>query len=260
MLRRVPEVQSALADSLPLAQWTRQGQVLGFIVWVLDKTSGHVFAGVVSPVLCSPQLVSAPHHEIQRDGTARLTLQMAKLRAGCDLMVATVGRLMNWWKRRKIYLDKIKWLVLDEADKMLGDSEFRRCAVGLKTLNPQVQVVLFSATFPTELDQVVRDFVANPYRLTIGELNESISLIKHQVMVCKRDNKLEKLTKLIRNQPVSVWTLRGALWACVVFCSYSKDGIFFQSDTMLTGCLFRQQRAWYWRYALLNAAQHTWLS
>ena len=71
MLLRVPEVRSALIDWLPLAQWTRQGQVLGFIVWVLDKTSGYVFTGVVSPVLCSPRLVSAPNHEIQRDGNAR---------------------------------------------------------------------------------------------------------------------------------------------------------------------------------------------
>lgn len=62
--------------------------------------------------------------------------------------------------------------------------------------------MLFSATFPNELETFVQRLTPNRLKLAIGEINTSVGLIKHHVRMCSDSKKLDLTVSLIRNQPV----------------------------------------------------------
>ena len=130
--------------------------------------------------------------------------QISKLTQGCNIIVATPGRLLDALEKNKISLEKVKYFVLDEADRMLDagfEKDIRSIIEKGKVQAKSERVnLMFSATFPKEIQQLAQDFLNEYIFLAIGEVggaNSDVEQIIHQVpKFNKRDKCVEILTEI----------------------------------------------------------------
>jgi ATP-dependent RNA helicase DDX3X len=118
-------------------------------------------------------------------GGADIGSQLRQIERGCDLLVATPGRLVDLIERGRISLQNIKYLVLDEADRMLDmgfEPQIRRIVEGEDM--PQVQdrqTLMFSATFPRDIQMLARDFLKDYIFLSVGRVGSTSENITQKV-------------------------------------------------------------------------------
>jgi len=122
--------------------------------------------------------------------------QLAQLRKGVRLVVATPGRLEDYLRRREINLSNVEMLVLDEVDRMLdmGFLPSIRRIVG--ALPKTRQTLCYSATLDANVREIVRDYVKNPVRIEIGSTlkpSERVELRGYHVTSDKKIGLLEHL-------------------------------------------------------------------
>ncbi len=134
-------------------------------------------------------------------GGASITMQIRNLRQGVQIVVATPGRLIDLIERKAIDLQKVKYVVLDEADEMLNmgfrdDIDF----VLKNTINRQ-SIWLFSATMPPEVRAIAKNFMENPKEITVGKKNSGNVNIDHQFFVSPAHSRYETLKRLIDFNP-----------------------------------------------------------
>jgi ATP-dependent RNA helicase DeaD len=127
--------------------------------------------------------------------------QIRSLKKGTHIVVATPGRLIDLIERKAINLEKIHYVVLDEADEMLNmgfkdDIEFI-----LKNTPVRQSTWLFSATMPPEIRQVSKRYMTQPVEVTIGKMNAGASTIDHQYYVTQHVNRYETLKRIIDFNP-----------------------------------------------------------
>uniref|UniRef100_A0A6V7QQA6 RNA helicase n=1 Tax=Ananas comosus var. bracteatus TaxID=296719 RepID=A0A6V7QQA6_ANACO len=107
------------------------------------------------------------------------------LERGVDILVATPGRLVDLIERARVSLQTIKYLALDEADRMLDmgfEPQVRKIVERLGMPPPAVrQTMLFSATFPLEMQRLAADFLSNYVFLAVGRVGSSSALICQRV-------------------------------------------------------------------------------
>ncbi|XP_061735701.1 DEAD-box helicase 3 X-linked a isoform X2 [Nerophis ophidion] len=119
-------------------------------------------------------------------GGADIGQQIRELEKGCHLLVATPGRLVDMMERGKIGLDYCNYLVLDEADRMLDmgfEPQIRRI-VEQDTMPPKGlrQTMMFSATFPKEIQILARDFLEDYIFLAVGRVGSTSENITQKVV------------------------------------------------------------------------------
>ncbi|KAG9457854.1 hypothetical protein H6P81_002362 [Aristolochia fimbriata] len=141
--------------------------------------------------------------------------QFKELKAGCEIVVATPGRLIDMLKMKALTMLRATFLVLDEADRMfdLGFEPQIRSIVG--QIRPDRQTLLFSATMPRKIERLAREILVDPVRVTVGEVgmaNEDITQVVH---VIPSDSEkmpwlLEKLPGLIDDGDVLVFASKKA--------------------------------------------------
>ncbi|MEN9964292.1 MAG: hypothetical protein RL582_1387 [Bacteroidota bacterium] len=134
-------------------------------------------------------------------GGASITMQIRNLRAGVQVVVATPGRLIDLIERKAIDLQKVKYLVLDEADEMLNmgfrdDIDF----VLSNTVNRE-SIWLFSATMPPEVRAISKNYMSSPKEITVGKKNSGNANIDHQYYITAAHQRYETLKRLIDFNP-----------------------------------------------------------
>ena len=134
-------------------------------------------------------------------GGASITMQIRNLRKGVQIVVATPGRLIDLIERKAIDLQKVKYVVLDEADEMLNmgfrdDIDF----VLKNTINRQ-SIWLFSATMPPAVRAISKNFMTSPKEITVGKKNSGNVNIDHQYFVSPAHQRYETLKRLIDFNP-----------------------------------------------------------
>lgn len=141
--------------------------------------------------------------------------QLKELKAGCEIVVATPGRLIDMIKLKALTMSKATYLVLDEADRMfdLGFEPQIRSIVG--QIRPDRQTLLFSATMPRKVEKLAREILTDPVRVTVGEVgmaNEDITQVVHVLPsdLEKLPWLLEKLPEMIDNGDVLVFASKKA--------------------------------------------------
>ena len=129
--------------------------------------------------------------------------QQRQLAAGCDVLVATPGRLVDMIERGKVSLSWLRFLVLDEADRMLDmgfEPDIRRIIQGFDMpTKMQRLTLLFSATFPREIQNLARDFLRPDYIfLGVGKVGSSSENISQAVEYVQAHEKRSVLLDVLQ--------------------------------------------------------------
>jgi ATP-dependent RNA helicase RhlE len=130
-------------------------------------------------------------------GGVSINTQIARLRKGVDIVVATPGRLMDHMQQRTIDLSKVELLVLDEADRMLDMGFIRDIRKILKVLPADRQNLLFSATFSNDIRRLAGDFLNDPTQIEIAARNKPVDLVSQVVHPVDKRRKRELLSHRI---------------------------------------------------------------
>ncbi|KAI3472114.1 hypothetical protein Pfo_029602 [Paulownia fortunei] len=137
-------------------------------------------------------------------GGAPINQQLRELERGVDILVATPGRLVDLLERAKVSLQMIRYLALDEADRMLdmGFEPQIRKIVEQMDMPPrgERQTMLFSATFPKEIQRLASDFLSNYIFLAVGRVGSSTDLIVQRVEFVHGTDKRSHLMDLLHAQ------------------------------------------------------------
>jgi len=134
-------------------------------------------------------------------GGASITMQIRNLKKGVQIVVATPGRLIDLIERKAIDLQKVKYVVLDEADEMLNMGFREDIDFVLKNTINRESIWLFSATMPQEVRAIAKNFMENPKEVTVGKKNSGNVNINHQYFVSPAHQRYETLKRLIDFNP-----------------------------------------------------------
>ncbi|KAJ6338602.1 hypothetical protein OIU76_008134 [Salix suchowensis] len=162
----------------------------------MAKTGSGKTAAFVLPMIV--HIMDQPDLK-KEEGPIGVLDQFKELKAGCEIVIATPGRLIDMLKMKALNMLRATYLVLDEADRMfdLGFEPQIRSIVG--QIRPDRQTLLFSATMPRKIEKLAREILTDPVRVTVGEVGMANEDITQVVQVIPSD--AEKLPWLIEKLP-----------------------------------------------------------
>ncbi|TVZ09529.1 ATP-dependent RNA helicase RhlE [Cellulophaga sp. RHA_52] len=135
--------------------------------------------------------------------------QIANLKRGMDVLVATPGRLLDLHNQRFLSLDKVEIFVLDEADRMLDMGFLRDIERVMKLIPAKRQNLMFSATFSKDIKKLAHGILNNPVQVEATPENTAVEVIKQKVYRVAKGKKTGLIIKLISDgnwQQVLVFT------------------------------------------------------
>ena len=203
-------------DLLGLAQ-TGTGKTLAFGLPIL-----HRMAGQGRPLPKSARaLILAPTRELVQQiaeslgalvegpspsivtvvGGASINRQMDRLVRGCDVLVATPGRLIDLLDRQAVSLGKVQMLVLDEADQMLDLGFIHALRKIARHLPAERQTMLFSATMPKDLGEIAETYLNKPVRVQVSPPGKAADKIEQAVHFVPQGDKATLLQEYLNRHP-----------------------------------------------------------
>jgi ATP-dependent RNA helicase RhlE len=123
--------------------------------------------------------------------------QLRAIRDGAQVLVATPGRLNDFLNRKLVNLSGVRFLVLDEADRMLDMGFLPSIQTIVKAMPSERQTLLFSATIEKSVGHLVEAHANNPIRVSIGTVTKPVSEVDLHVYEVDQDRKLGLLTRLL---------------------------------------------------------------
>ena len=133
-------------------------------------------------------------------GGLNIRHQMDELRKKPDIVVATPGRLLDHLERGTVRLDKVRELVLDEADHMLDLGFMPQIHAVLEHLPKERHTTMFSATMPTDVARLAQRFLSDPVRVDITPPGKAASGITHRLYLVDVDNKKPCILALLNQE------------------------------------------------------------
>jgi ATP-dependent RNA helicase RhlE len=124
--------------------------------------------------------------------------QVKELQQGCDVLVATPGRLLDLIQQRHLKLDKVEIFVLDEADRMLDMGFLRDIKKVIPLLPAKRHNLFFSATMPSEIQTLANTILNHPKTVEVTPPSTTVKRIHQQVMYVDKKNKINLLVHLIK--------------------------------------------------------------
>ena len=201
-------------DVLAAAQ-TGTGKTAGFTLPLLERLSQkqpHMHKKQIRALVLTPTRELAaqvaqsitdygkytPYRSTVIFGGVGINPQLATLRKGVDIVIATPGRLLDIAGQQGIDFSKLECLILDEADRML-DMGFIHDIKKLMKLMPQKrQTLLFSATFSPEIKKLASGLLKNPVLVEVARQNKTADQISQVVHFVDKGRKRELLSQLIK--------------------------------------------------------------
>ena len=212
-LKAIPILLSGTTDFVGLAQ-TGTGKTAAFglpLLQLVEPEHKYPQALIVCPTreLClqicndlqdfkkySRNIMAEPVY-----GGASIVMQIRALKKGVHIVVATPGRLIDMIERKAIDLQKVKYVVLDEADEMLNMGFRDDIDFVLKNTVNRESIWLFSATMPATVRAIAKNFMHNPQEVTVGKKNMANVNIDHQYFITPAHSRFETLKRLIDFNP-----------------------------------------------------------
>jgi ATP-dependent RNA helicase RhlE len=207
-LRAIPLVISG-KDVIGSAQ-TGTGKTAAFALPILSKLGGHNPVGPRVLILEPTRELAAQVETAFRDYARFLDLKITvvfggvgygkqndELKAGADIVVATPGRLLDHLEQGTVKLDKVEFLVLDEADRML-DMGFLPDVRRLVEKCPRKRhTALFSATVPPQIETLIQWAMHEPETIEIGARRTPAETVKHVIYPVSDTQKTDLLLELL---------------------------------------------------------------
>ena len=206
-------------DVLAAAQ-TGTGKTAGFSLPIIEKLALHANTSTSPARHPIRALVLAPTRELAIQveesvkayckylplrslcvyGGVNINTQIPPLKGGVEILVATPGRLLDHVQNKTLSLSQVSVLVLDEADRML-DMGFMPDLKRIVELLPQKrQNLMFSATFPQEIESLARTILKNPQRIEVARRNATAETVAQVLHPVHHEKKRGLLIHLIRSR------------------------------------------------------------
>lgn len=134
-------------------------------------------------------------------GGAPITHQIREIRAGAQIIVGTPGRTLDLINRKKLKLENLKRVVLDEADEMLNMGFQEELNSILGATPEDKQTLLFSATMPKEAKKISQDYMTAPAEISVGHEDAGESKTVHQYYKVKGSSRFALLRLLTELDP-----------------------------------------------------------
>jgi len=132
-------------------------------------------------------------------GGVNINPQISGLRSGCDLLIATPGRLLDLSQQGAVNLRNVQVLVLDEADRMLDMGFIRDIRRIIKLLPQRRQNLLFSATYSDDMRQLANGLLHDPVSVEVAARNATADRVDQSVYKVPKDHKRHLLAHLIKD-------------------------------------------------------------
>ncbi|MDD2266240.1 DEAD/DEAH box helicase [Sulfuricurvum sp.] len=126
--------------------------------------------------------------------------QLYAIQQGCDILVATSGRLLDVVKKKQMNLSHLDFFVLDEADKMLDLGFAEELELILKEIPAQRQNLLFSATYPPKMVAIASNITQNPVEVTLDYEEPTVLSITQRVIEVNHENRGPLLRHLLKTE------------------------------------------------------------
>jgi ATP-dependent RNA helicase DeaD len=126
--------------------------------------------------------------------------QLVMLKRGVHIVVGTPGRVMDHMRRSTLKLDKVSFLVLDEADEMLRMGFIDDVEWILEQTPPERQTALFSATIPPAIRRIARKYLKAPEEISIKMATTTAVTLNHRYWIANNHNKFEALTRILETE------------------------------------------------------------
>jgi ATP-dependent RNA helicase DDX3X len=205
-------------DIIAIAQ-TGSGKTAAFMIPIIHKmilngppaNSSQKAARPVALILAPTRELAIQIHEEARKlvfltgiravvvyGGAVQHYQAHELGLGCDIIVATPGRLLDFMERGLVQLSQVQYVVMDEADRMLDmgfEPQVKRVLQGLQL---EVQTTMCSATFASNVLHLANQFIKNPLVMTLGKVGSASTYVSHEVYYSETRRKVLILHELLK--------------------------------------------------------------
>ncbi len=204
----IPVLLESDRDLVGLAQ-TGTGKTAAFglpMIQKVDTKSKQTQGLILSPTreLCIQitkdlQAYSKNNREVRVTavyGGSSIETQIKELNKGSHIVVGTPGRTLDLIKRRRLKVDNIDVVVLDEADEMLSMGFKEDLNSILETTPETKQTLLFSATMPAEITRISRKFMNNPVELSAGDKKTTAVNVKHVYYEVQARDRYEALKRI----------------------------------------------------------------
>lgn len=138
-------------------------------------------------------------------GGADVKSQTDELQRGCDILVACPGRLQDFLRRGRIALRRVRFVVLDEADRMIsmGHESIKEILSNSDLpIDDSLQICMYSATFPRTVRELAREYLSDYFvNVRVGRLGATTSDITQRVEWVEHQDKQDRLLELLQDQP-----------------------------------------------------------
>lgn len=134
-------------------------------------------------------------------GVSQKTQERA-LQQGADILIATPGRLLDLMNQKRVDLQHVEILVLDEADRMLDMGFIHDVKRIIAKMPSKRQTLFFSATMPAEITQLVKTLLQNPVKVEITPVSSTAERIKQSVYLLETGNKQKQLNELMKDPSI----------------------------------------------------------
>ncbi|HEV7613609.1 MAG TPA: DEAD/DEAH box helicase [Steroidobacteraceae bacterium] len=212
-IQAIPAVLAG-RDVLAGAQ-TGTGKTAGFVLPILQRLAADQMNGSSRApralVLTPTRELAAQVAQSSRDygkymqlrtyqvfGGVSINPQISALRSGCDILVATPGRLLDLAQQRVADLSKVQVLVLDEADRMLDMGFINDIRKIIKLLPQKRQNLLFSATYSDDIRGLAERLLHDPLSIQVAPRNAPIELVEQRAYRVQKEQKRHLLVHLIQ--------------------------------------------------------------
>jgi len=209
--RAIPAVLAG-RDVLAGAQ-TGTGKTAGFVLPILQTLQGQRSRAPRALVLTPTRELAAQVAASAQDygkylklttvvvfGGVGINPQMDALHRGCDILVATPGRLLDLAGQRAVDLSGIQVFVLDEADRMLDMGFIHDIKRVLKLLPARRQNLMFSATYSEDIRSLAQRFLHDPEQVEVAARNATADKVDQSIFKVVKDDKRHLLVHLVRTR------------------------------------------------------------
>lgn len=211
--KTIPFLLESTQDVVALAQ-TGTGKTAAFglpIIQQVDTAKKSIQALILSPTRELAMQIANDLKKYSKNtpkfksavvyGGSDIRAQISELARGPQVVVGTPGRTLDLIKRKKLKVEEIRWVVLDEADEMLSMGFKEDLDAILENSPEEKQTLLFSATMPKEIVAISKKYMTDIHEISVGKRNMGADTVEHNYYLVQARDRYSALKRIADVNP-----------------------------------------------------------